>query len=197
MSDANKPAVQVDFRNTEQEYLAAARLFVWSNKDLLARLIISYLFFAGILFMLPILFDFLIPLWVIIILIALGGVGWFHGYMIDLPRRYFRGNPKYRDEYHLTYSDAGIEFKTQHANGSFDWSFYTGVIENESLYLLVYGNDIYSFSIIPKRAFRDASQEAAFRALLHRHIDHNLKLGAGEREQQEYVPASLEPPDWR
>ena len=89
--------------------------------------------------------------------IFIAGLGWFHGYVIDVPRRRFRGDPKYRDEYDLKFSDAGMEFKTPHVSASLQWSLYTRVIENDRFYIMVYGRDIHSLSIIPKRAFREAA----------------------------------------
>lgn len=195
MSNSQTPAVHVSFRYTEQEYLAAIRLFFWKSKESLWRLIIWYAFIAAGLFILNFALQLSFPTWIIVVGSVLVGVAWFHGSLIDLPRRYFRGDPKFRDEYNLTYTDAGIEFKTLNASGSFAWSFYTGVLENKDFYLLMYGKNLYAFSIVPKRAFRDAQQEAAFRELLRRHLDHNLKLGAGETG--EYIPTNLEPPDWR
>ena len=69
------------------------------------------------------------------------------------------------------------------------------MIENESFYILVYGKNIHSLSIIPKRVFQDSQQERTFRELLRRNID--LKLKVGDGEEKEYAPARLEPPDWR
>jgi len=125
------------------------------------------------------------------------GAGLFHRTVIDLPRRYFRGDPKFRDEYHLTFSDAGIEFQTLNMSSMIAWSFYTGVIENDKFYLMKYGNNIHSVSMIPKRAFADSRQESTFRQMLRRNLDPKLKLSAAERENQEYVPKNLQPPDWR
>jgi hypothetical protein len=56
------------------------------------------------------------------------------------------------------------------------WSLYTGVIENKNFYLLIYGKNIASLSIIPKRVFRDSKQEATFVEMLRRHIDYRLPL---------------------
>lgn len=189
--------MQLNFRHTEKEYLAATRFYFWNSKELLARLIVSYVLFSAGLLLLNLLLDFSLPLWSLIILILLGGLGWFHGYLIDFPRRYFRGDPKFRDEYNLTFTEGGIEFKTQNMYGSLAWNFYTGVIENESFYILIYGKNVHSLSIIPKRAFRDDPQESAFREMLRRNIDPSLKLGDMEGDRREYVPPSLEPPDWR
>ena len=74
------------------------------------------------------------------------------------------------------------------------WSFYTGVIENDSFYLLIYGRNINTVSILPKRAFRDSKQETIFRQMLRRNLDPTLKLSSGERAE---FPKPLTPSDWR
>jgi hypothetical protein len=193
---ASNDAVQLTFRYDEKEYLAATRLYFWRSTQLLNTLIALYVVFAGAVLVVDGLIEFVLPLWSVVAFILLAGVAWFHGFIVDLPRSYFRGDPKFRDEYTLTFTDAGIDFKTENMSAKIAWSFYTGVIENESFYLLVYGNNIHSVSVIPKRAFRDSKQEATFRQMLRRHVDSNLKLTEGERAE-EYVPKSLQPPDWR
>ena len=197
MDHANQKSVHLRFTHTEKEYLDAIRLYFWHSKELLARLIVSFVLFATGLMLLPVLVGVPFPLWATAALIFLVGLGWFHGYVIDLPRRKFRGDPKYRDEYDLTFSDAGIEFKTAHVSASLQWNLYTRVIENDRFYIMLYGHDIHSLSILPKRAFRDQQQEITFRKLLRRNLNPKLKLTPGEHENHEYVPASLQPPDWR
>jgi hypothetical protein len=194
MSDSNQ-SVQLSFRHTEQEYLSAVRYYVWHSKELLARMIIFYVLVSTGMVLLLLLFGLPFPLWAVIAFVVLAGVALFHGYLVDLPRRYFRGDPKFRDEYTLTFTDTGIEFRTAHLNASLAWSLYTDVIETDKFYLMVYGKGIHSLSIVPKRAFTDAGQETAFRQMLRRHLDHNLKLGATEREAPEYLPPA-QPPDW-
>jgi YcxB-like protein len=196
MSYSPNQAVQLRFSYTEQEYLAAMRLFFWNSMEPLIRLMVIYVLFSAGIMLLSSLLNVSLPLWLFVILIFLVGLALFHGCVIDLPRRYFRGDPKFRDEYNLTFTDAGIEFKTPKINASVAWSLYTRVIENDSFYLMIYGKDIGSVSVLPKRAFQDSKQETTFREMLRRHVDRTLKLGEGER-QNEYVPTSLEPPDWR
>jgi len=197
MINSTKDSVHVSFSHTEKEYLAAVRFYFWRSIELSTRLIVTYVLFSAGLLLAVSLTGFPLPLWVDFALVILVGVAWFHGYVVDLPRRYFRGDPKFRDEYHLTFSDAGIQFQTQNMSSMIAWSFYTGVIENDRFYLLKYGNNIHSISILPKRVFPDSKQEAIFRQILRRNLDPNLKLSEGERQTQEYVPKSLQPPDWR
>ncbi len=193
MSDSGQ-SVQLTFRHTEQEYLAAVRYYVWHSKELLLRMIIVYVLVSTGMVLLLQLFGSPFPLWVVIAFIVLAGVALFQGYLVDLPRRYFRGDPKFRDEYNLTFTDAGIEFRTTHLNASLAWSLYTDVIENDKFYILVYGKGIHSLSILPKRAFT-GGQETTFRQMLRCHVDHNLQLSAAERERHEYFPPA-QPPDW-
>ena len=196
-SSRQADTVQLSFRYTEEEYLAAIRFYFWHSKELLARLIVSCLLFSIGLLLIYAWLEFLIPVWANVILMLIAGVGFFHGYVIDLPRGYFRGDPKFREEYNLIFTDEGIEFKTQNINSRIAWSLYTRVIENDSFYILVYGKNIHSLSIIPKRVFQNSPQERTFREMLRRNIDSNLKVSDGELEKKEYVPGPLGPPDWR
>jgi hypothetical protein len=193
-------SIKLNFKYTEEEYLAAARLFLWRSKETLIRLVASYSLISFGLILLLLLIDLGLPLWIPISLLLLVGIALAHGFLFDLPRRYFRGDPKFRDEYSLSFSDEGIGFKTPNINASVAWSLYTGFIENERFYLLIYGKNIASVSIIPKRVFRDSMEEAAFREMLRRHIDQRLpmrQVSDATSSDGEYVPSSLEPPDWR
>ena len=191
---SNTDKVELCYSLTEQEYLSAVRFYLMRSKRLMVRVIVWLVLVLAGLFLLNVVIDFILPIWFILALVVLIGVAFFHGYLVDLPRRYFRSDPKFRQEYNLTFTDAGIEFKTQDINSSIAWSLYTRVVENENFYILVYGENIPSLSILPKRAFRDSNEENDFRQMLRRHIDQDFKLGDGERE---YVPASSQPPDWR
>ncbi len=169
-------SVQLNFKYTEEEYVAAARLFLLRSKETLIRLIASYILTSFGLILLLALFDLGLSLWFPISLLLLVGIALFHGFLFDLPRRYFRGDPKFRDEYSLSFSDEAIRFKTRSIDASVAWSLYTGILENKNFYLLIYGKNIASVSIIPKRVFRDSKQEAVFREMLRRHIDHRLPM---------------------
>jgi len=188
--------VQLNFQLTEKEYLAAIRLYVLQSTEMLLRLITLFVLLSAGLFLLTLLLGFALPFWALAAMIVLVCVSLGQGYLIDRPRRFFRGDPKFRDEYNLTFRDSGIEFRTQSINASIAWSMYTRVIENDKFFLTVYGRDIHSVSIIPKRAFVSSKQEATFREMLRRHIDSSLKLNDSEREVSEYLPPSS-PPDWR
>ena len=188
--------VTLTFRNTEEEYLAAVRLYVWHSKALALRLIIVSVLIFTCLLLLTMLLNFALPVWLLAGLVFLAGIALYQGYFIDLPRRIFRNDPKFREEYNLICSDAGVTLKTENINSSINWSFYTSLIENDEFYLLIYGKNLPSFSIFPKRAFRSTKDEMTFRDILRRHLDPQLKVSAGEHEAEDYVPRGLEPPDW-
>lgn len=200
MSYSRNEPVQLSFRLDEKEFLAATRLYFWRSKELVVRFIAVDLLFAGLFLLLDVLIDFIMPLWAVVALIGLVWVGWFHAFLVKLPRARFRGDPKFRDEYHLTFRDENIELRTTNISATYNWNFYSGVIENDDLYLLIYGKNMPSFLGLPKRAFRDSREETIFRAMLRRNLAPNLKLTAGEQETHGYVPkspGSFEPPDWR
>src|SRR5262245_46242418 len=105
MSQSATEAVQLSFKHTEDEYLAATRFYFWHSKDLLTRVVVSFVVFSAFLVLLPLFMGFPLPVWANLAMIAIAGVAWFHGYVVDRPRAYFRGDPKFRDEYHLTFTD--------------------------------------------------------------------------------------------
>lgn len=197
MSYSANDSVQLSFKYDEKEFLAATRLYFWRSKDLVVRFIAIDLVFGLVMVVVNVVIGFILPIWAMAAMIVLVWVAWFHGSLIDLPRARFRGDPKFHDEYHLTFRDENIDFRTASVTATYKWNFYSGVIENDNFYLLIYGKDIHSFSAIPKRAFRDSHQETLFRRMLRRNLDPKLKLCEGEQETNQYVPRSLEPPDWR
>ena len=120
--------------------------------------------------------------------------------LVKVPRQYFRGDPKFRDQYEMIFSDEGISLKTRQIDSKLAWSLYTRVIEEQSLYLLIYGKDIRTMTLIPKRVFQNKAQETAFRELLKIRIaDSPLSQMSfdTDKEESEYQPSSLNPPDWR
>ena len=195
MSHPNNKSVQLTFRYTEDEYIAAMRFYLLRSREVLARLVIGYGLFAGGLVVLNVLLEFTLPVWSIVAFILLAGVSWVYSYLVDVPRRFFRSEPKFREEYTLTFTDAGIDLKTQGISASIAWTYYTGMLENGRFYFLTYGQNIHAPSIFPKRAFRDSEQETIFREMLRRNVDQALKVRDGD--EPGYVPSSSGPPDWR
>lgn len=190
--------ISLRFKYTEEEYVAAMRLYLGHSRELIIRMAVLSLYSIGAiaLFMW---IDFgigLIPLF--IFAACFPPLIMFLLYYV-IPRKQFRSDPKFADEYFLQYSDDGIHFKTAQIDSLVQWSLYNKVLENERFYILVYGKNM--ISVTPKRAFTDKHQEAAFSEMLKRHIPayakaKHLKERGPQELEHSYTPPST-PPDWR
>jgi len=80
----------------------------------------------------------------------------------------FRQQPKYRDDYLLTFSENGIHFQTAHVDSQLEWSLYSHALVNTHSYLLYYGSR--TFTIVPKRVFQNQEQRVAFDNLLSKNV---------------------------
>jgi hypothetical protein len=193
-----KEPISLRFKYSEEEYVAATRLYVTRSTDFMMRLVVSILYSIACIFLFVWL-EFASD--AILLLIFVSCLPLIIGllYLLVMPRQRFRSDPKFRDEYFLQFSDDGIQFKTAQIDALVQWSLYSKVIENEGFYLLVYGK--YMISVIPKRAFADANQEAEFRELLKRNLpgcfeSKRLKGRKTQEPERTYMPPT-EPPDWR
>jgi hypothetical protein len=81
-----------------------------------------------------------------------------------IPSLAFRHQPKFRDEYSLTFSPEGIHFQTAHIDSHLEWSIYSQVLVDAYSYVLYWGSQ--TFTIIPKRVFQNTEQQGAFEQLL-------------------------------
>ncbi len=108
--------------------------------------------------------------WWTMVWFPLAVVEWFNLLSISglRTRYYFRNDPKYREEYRLTFSDTDIHFQTASIDSHIQWTHYNHAIETARVYLLCYGKAAYT--VIPKSAFLSAEQENRFRQLLQRYI---------------------------
>lgn len=85
-----------------------------------------------------------------------------------IPSVVFRREPKFRDDYSLTFSPEGIHFRTAHIDSQLQWSMYSQALVDAYSFVLYYG--ARSFTVIPKRAFRSAEEQQAFEKLLTQHV---------------------------
>jgi YcxB-like protein len=190
--------VEIQFTYTEAEYAEAARHYMNKTYQTRFGLILGLLVFFGGAGIWALDGDSLFgPICLALgaLLLLVSGNSYF-----VIPQRIYKRNPQLREEYRLQFSDEGIAFHTKGVDSALRWSLYKEVWETERFYFLLYGKD--AFSLIPKRAFAGGWQERAFKEMLQRHIapssDNQKSLAAAKKEQPtEYVPKSLEPPDWR
>ena len=85
-----------------------------------------------------------------------------------IPPLIFRREPKFRDEYSLTFSPEGIHFQTVHINSQLTWDIYTRALVDAHSYILYYGPR--TISVIPKRVFQNNQQQEAFDQLLAEYV---------------------------
>jgi hypothetical protein len=85
-----------------------------------------------------------------------------------IPVLAFRREPKFRDEYSLTFSPGGIQFRTSKINSDIQWALYSWALIDAQSFVLYYGKE--SFTIVPKRVFDSSSQRDAFEKLLAENI---------------------------
>ena len=188
--------VKLEYEYTEAEYLAANRLFLSSSPNIIARLAVFGLLLGAGVILLSFLTDSLmvIPGLVFVVLLE---AALFYNVLVNTPRKYFRGDAKFRDRYQITFSDEGVKLKTSQVDSKMAWSLYTRVVEGRDMYLLLYGKDTRMMTTVPKRVFSSSDQEQLFRELVTRHITDHAGLKQIAPGESEYKPTSLTPPDWR
>jgi hypothetical protein len=159
-------AVSINFDNRVEDHIAADRLYykstIWPKVDKVAAALLAL---AGV---------FLIWVagvrWWTILPFILAVLEWFN---LLSPRPlvikyWFRKNPKFKERYHLTFDKSGIQFRTDSIDARIAWDHYSKVLENDRLWLLVYGSRMYT--VIPKRAFENENQARRFRQLVAKRI---------------------------
>jgi hypothetical protein len=92
-----------------------------------------------------------------------------------VPKWAFRREPKFLDDYSLTFSPDGIHFRTAHMDSQLKWDMYSRAVIDASSYVLYYGT--HHFTVIPRRAFLDEGQRQAFDQMLERHIPRITRRG--------------------
>lgn len=194
--------ITVHYKLSEREYLDAARLMFFPRPAewRLRATAACMLYPAGFLSLAVAAgFDFLPALAVACALLPLLIYFYFFHYTVAA-RRYYRGEPRFRESMTLTFTDEHIAVRSKLAESKQSWELYTDVLEGESCYVLIYGKDTRMATMLPKRAFRSRQQHAAFRELVGARFGRSLPARpAGELDaaEQEYQPTGLEPPDWR
>jgi YcxB-like protein len=188
--------VKLQVRQDVKEYVAGVRAFFLRDYGIFKTLMGTCLMGAYIFFFLVLMnVSPLVALFpALLVLMTYTSAVLFSG-----PRKRFLRDPKLREGFEVEFSDEGILYGGPDMIARMNWNYYSRVVETEKVYVLVRGT--LQMTVIPKRAFTSAAQEAAFRRLLARHLPaeglKNLKGGTVERREiEEYVPPPT-PPDWR
>jgi len=158
--------IHLSFRYSERDYVRAMRAHYASRLKLKLDLAIAVgaALLGGYLWLSP---DSrwwgmgLICLSAVFVLMLVAAFG-------VIPRLVFRREPKFHDEYSLTFSPEGIHFRTAHINSQLQWSVYRRALVDGHSFVLYYGN--HSFTVIPKRVFETPEQLTAFDRLMSEKI---------------------------
>lgn len=84
------------------------------------------------------------------------------------PKRFFRNEPSFHDEYRLTFSGDGIDLMTSDTEALIPWQTYVAALDGKEVVVL-YGSPSM-FTIIPKRVLSDRQLEARFRDVVGKHL---------------------------
>ena len=83
-----------------------------------------------------------------------------------VPALVSRSQPKLREPYNLRFSDEGVHFRTTGIDSNLSWSLYSSWRQDSDFVYLFHGpRDV---TILPRRAFSNADDEALFVRLISR-----------------------------
>jgi len=88
--------------------------------------------------------------------------------LLLLPALIYRSDPKLKNEYRLSFSEEEIRFQTDDINSVLKWPLYHSWIDDDDFYILYHGKR--NLSVIPRRAFSSAEDDARFAKLLTQKI---------------------------
>lgn len=159
----NDQPIEITYEHVLADHLAADRLYYrstlfWKLDKVVALVLLclgAYLTYAaGVR-------------WWSLIWFPIAIAEWFNLLSIDplLVWYSFKFNPKFRESALLTFDESGIHFQTNSIESRIRWDFFNSLLENDTLYLLVYGRRAYS--VIPKRAFKTKTDLTDFDKLVH------------------------------
>jgi YcxB-like protein len=155
-------SISISFINQLKDHLEAQQILYrqgsWAKLD---KVVAFLLFGFGIYCVVSIGFF-----WWTIIWFPLAVAEWFNWLSLSRWRTKieFQRNPKFREEYQLTFSGENIHFATPSIDSTLQWTHYERVIESPNLFLLMYGKGLYT--LVPKRCFNSNEEINAFRALV-------------------------------
>lgn len=188
-------SVRLQVRQEVGDYVAGVRAFFVRDyglfKTLLGTLLMGGYVFFWLVLMNVSLFVALVPALFVI-------WGYAASLLISGPKKRFLNDSKLQQPFEMEFSDEGILFGAPDMAARMNWNYYSRVIETERVYVLARGT--FQMTVIPKKSFNSAAQEATFRRILKRNLPpeglKKLKDSGQRAELEEYVPPSA-PPDWR
>ena len=158
--------IHLSFRYAESDYVRALRAHYASHLRLRLDVVITVVLIGiGVyLWRSPSLHWLGLTCIVVAVVFALMLVAAF----TVIPSLAFRREPKFRDDYSLTFSPEGIHFRTAHIDSQLQWSMYSRALVDAHSYVLYYGSR--QFTVIPKRVFQSVEQQQVFEQLLTQRV---------------------------
>ena len=159
-------SINLSFRYAESDYVRALRAHYASHLRLRLDIVVTVVLFGVGIYLCcsPSLRWLGIACVIIASVFALLLVAAF----AVIPPLAFRREPKFRDDYSLSFSSDGIHFRTAHIDSQLQWSMYSRALIDAHSYVLYYGSR--QFTVIPKRVFQSVEQQQAFEQLLAQRV---------------------------
>ncbi|SFS77289.1 YcxB family protein [Paenibacillus sp. BC26] len=92
--------------------------------------------------------------------------------IIVVPRIVFKRQPKFKEEYVLSFNEENIIFNAGDINSTISWDFYKEIKESKEFIFLKYGKELHT--IIPKRVFRNKEELNEFKTLIKSKINKRI-----------------------
>lgn len=85
-----------------------------------------------------------------------------------LPKRLYKREPRISKEVTMKVDEEGFDSFSEGIQSKIKWDFYSSAKENNEFIMLYFGKD--SFTIIPKRAFKEKNDYLSFKELMHKYL---------------------------
>lgn len=164
--------VTIRFQYTEEEYVKAMRKYLLVTDTVKKFDLI--LAAVGLPSMLVYLFLSSFSVFSIILLVCAVVFAGFVGFQyFYVPVMVFRQTPKFKEEYRLTFTEAGVSFETVSVQSELKWDTYKIFWEGEECYYLV--QEAQAFTLVPKRAFASEAEKLAFEQLAEKGTEYTKR----------------------
>jgi hypothetical protein len=162
--------ITIEFDHRLDEHLRARRLY-YAKKSTFARIDKGVAIFLALVGLSSVWLAGVH--WWSVIWFVLAPLEWFNLLSIEpLVVRYtFKRSAKFREHTRLSFAEENVHYKTASIDSTLDWSLFSGLIEDEALFLLSYQAP-RMYAIIPKRAFPSEEARAEFRELVQKKLPH-------------------------
>jgi hypothetical protein len=155
--------IKIEFDHRVEEHVSASRLYYskrtrWAKTD---KVVAFLLVLFGTVLVILVGFQ-----WWSVIWFVLAALEFFNLLSIDplVVRWQFKATPKFNERNTIVFEHDGIHFRTPTIDARLKWETYSEMLENDEVFLLVYGKRMYS--VIPKRAFQGETEKERFRHLI-------------------------------